>query len=112
MLLEFMKPGTLPGKKGDDIYIERVFSFGDTTDASTQLKALDSFGLPSSFRQTGSLDTLKASIDIGVPVPIGILHHGWASAPSGGGHWICVSGYTDAGFICQDPWGELDHVYG
>lgn len=112
MLLEFMKPGTLPGAQGDDIYIKRVFSFGDTTDASVQIKALASFGLTASFQQNGSLDTLKKSIDIGVPVPIGILHHGSANAPSGGGHWICVSGYTDDGFICQDPWGELNHIYG
>ena len=112
MLLEFMKPGTLPGAQGDDIYIKRVFSFGDTTDASVQIKALASFGLTASFQQNGSLDTLKKSIDIGVPVPIGILHHGPASAPSGGGHYVCVVGYDSKGFIVHDPWGELDHASG
>jgi hypothetical protein len=47
-------------------------------------------------------------------VPVGILHHGPASAPSGGGHWICVIGYDDAkrGFIVHDPWGEIDNASG
>ena len=112
MLLETLKPGTLPGEKGDDKYIQRVFEYGDTTDAYTQLKALISFEVQAKFVQNASVETVKEQIDKGVPVPIGILHHGPASAPSGGGHWICVVGYDSKGFIVHDPWGEIDHASG
>ena len=112
MLTEFLKPGTLPGERGDDIYVQRVFEFGDTTDAYVQIKALNSFAINSKFIQNGSLDTIREQIDRGVPVPVGILHHGPASAPTGGGHWICVIGYDKNGFIVHDPWGEIDHASG
>ena len=112
MLTEFLKPGTLPGERGDDIYVQRVFEFGDTTDAYVQIKALSSFGVNSKFIQNGSLDTIREQIDRGVPVPVGILHHGPASAPTGGGHWICVIGYDKNGFIVHDPWGEIQHSTG
>ena len=52
-------------------------------------------------------------------MPVGILHHGPASAPSGGGHWIIVIGYRDdtkapggGYFIVHDPWGTIDHRTG
>ena len=112
MLLEYIKPGTCPGDKGDDIYVHRVFEYGDTTDAYVQIKALGSFGLTAKFVQNASLDTIREQIDRGVPVPVGILHHGPASAPSGGGHWICVIGYDKNGFIVHDPWGEIQHSTG
>lgn len=112
MLLETLKPGTLPGAKGDDKYVERVFSIGDTTEAGVQIKALASYGVSAYFKQNGSVDWLKEQIDKGHPTPIGILHHGRASAPSGGGHWICVIGYDKTGFIVHDPWGEIDHASG
>ncbi len=55
MLLEYLKPGTLPGKYGDDIYIKRVFQYGDTTVAQTQLDALHSHGIEARFIQNGSV---------------------------------------------------------
>ncbi len=53
MLVEYLKPGTLPGTYGDDSYIKRVFQYGDTTEAGVQLKALQSYGIESRFVQTG-----------------------------------------------------------
>ena len=47
-----------------------------------------------------------------IPLPIGILHHGPASAPSGGGHWIIVIGKEGNDYIVNDPWGELDNASG
>ena len=112
MLVEYLKPGTLPGKYGDDLYIKRVFHYGDTTVAQTQLNALESFEVKARFVQNGSISLLKNQIDAGKPVPVGILHHGPASAPSGGGHWLLVVGYTSTGFTVHDPYGSLDHSSG
>jgi hypothetical protein len=119
MLLEFMKPGTLPGERGDDRYIQRVFSIGDTTIASVQVKALKSFGLTTSFTTTATFARLDSQLNSAIPVPIGILHKGPASAPSGGGHWIIVIGKIldekapgGCWYVVHDPFGELDNATG
>ncbi len=49
MCLEYFKPGTLKGPKGDDAYVQKVFSIGDTTDHLVQTRALASYGIKSSF---------------------------------------------------------------
>jgi len=112
MLTEFLKPGTLPGAKGDDKYVEQVFNRGDSTDAGVQVQTLKHFGISASFKTNGSLGTLDALLGQGIPVPIGILHHGPASAPSGGGHWLIVIGKDGSDYIVNDPWGEIDNASG
>ena len=86
--------------------------FGDSTDASAQIRTLQSLGLEARFVQVGSVEKLKAQIDRGRPAPVGFLHHGSSSAPSGGGHYILAIGYTDTHLIAHDPYGELDVVNG
>jgi hypothetical protein len=112
MLTEFLKPGTLPGDKGDDKYIQEVFKRGDSTDAAVQVQTLKHFGINASFKTNGSLGTLDALLAQGIPVPVGILHHGPANAPSGGGHWLIVIGKKGKDYVVNDPWGELDHLSG
>lgn len=112
MLLEALKPGTLTGANGDDIYLGRVLRYGDTTDAMSQIKALQSFGVQASFVRSASWGTIKAQVDKGIPVPMGILHRGPVSAPTGGGHWICAIGYSDDAVVVHDPFGDLDLVSG
>jgi hypothetical protein len=116
MLLKYMKPSSI---NNDDDYIRTVFTIGDTTDSSVQLKALSKYGIIARFVQNANQNDLRKQIDKGIPVPIGILHKGPSSAPSGGGHWICVIGYEandkapgGGWFIVQDPWGELDNSSG
>lgn len=119
MLLEFLKPGTLPGPQGDDIYLKKVFSIGDTTDSSVQIKALASFGVKATFTTTSTFAQLDAQLSSGKPVPVGILHHGPSNAPSGGGHWIIVIGKIldskapgGCWYVVNDPWGEIDNATG
>jgi hypothetical protein len=112
MLLEALKPGTLQGANGDDTYLGRVFRYGDTTNAEAQLKALGDFGIRAELVKNADWATLERQINAGTPVPIGILHKGHVSAPSGGGHWITAIGHTPDAIIVHDPFGELDLVSG
>jgi hypothetical protein len=116
MLLMSLKPGAI---SRDDQYVEQVFKRGDSTDSSVQVATLAHFGVSAQFLTNGSLGNLKAQLDRGIPAPCGILHHGSASAPSGGGHWICLVGYKNdtsfpggGYFWVHDPWGELQHSSG
>jgi GH24 family phage-related lysozyme (muramidase) len=111
MLLSALKPGSI---KGDDDYLKTVFKYGDTTEASVQLKALAEYGVDASFKQNGSWDSLEAQLKKGIPIPIGILHKGPVSAPTGGGHWLVVIGMTadKKSVIVNDPFGDLDLVGG
>lgn len=109
MALKTVSPDSI---EGDDDYIETVFSIGDTVNAWVHQDALKVYGVESTFVQRGRVEDIKAKIDAGIPVPCGILHKGLPSNPVGGGHWVCVIGYDNTGFVVHDPWGELDHNSG
>lgn len=121
MLAEALNPGCLRnhpkrnGRQLDDFYRETLESLrvGDTTEYTAQLATLRHFvkGFDFEFRQNCDWATVQGFLQAGTPVPIGILHHGPLSAPSGGGHWICVVGWDggDSGkVIVHDPAGELN----
>ena len=98
----------------DDQFLALVQRYGDTTDASAQVAALQSLGIQARFRTDGAIDDLIAQLQRGIPCPVGWLHKGPASSPSGGGHWSLVIGWDPA--TCQllmhDPNGEADLVNG
>ena len=98
--------------KNDDEYNKVRQQYGDTTDAQAQLRALRSLGLEANFITNGTTKDLKAAIDAGRPVPCGWLHHGSVNAPSGGGHYSVVVGYTQDAWIMNDPNGEANLVDG
>lgn len=112
MLLEFLRPGTLKGANGDDQYLATVQRFGDTTNATAQLKALAHYGVQAEFVTNADISTIERQIDAGIPVPCGFLHRGPVNAPSGGGHWLIVVGYDKSNLIVHDPFGEADLVTG
>lgn len=96
----------------DDAYNSIRAKYGDTTSAQAQLAALRSLGLKADFHTDGVPAALEAEIDAGRPVAVGWLHKGPVSAPSGGGHWSVVIGYTDVAWIQNDPNGEAYLVGG
>ena len=111
MCLEYFKPGTLKGSKGDDDYIRKVFAIGDTTDHVVQTRVLASYGIQSSFSYNLTFNTLDSELSSGRPVVIGILHRGPLSAPTGG-HMVVVIGKTPAGdYVVNDPYGSLNDGY-
>jgi hypothetical protein len=55
---------------------------------------------------------LEQQLREGRPVPVGWLHQGPVSAPTGGGHWTVVIGFTPEAWIHNDPNGEANLVGG
>lgn len=112
MALEFFKPGTLKGAKGDDSYLKKVLALGNSTDHNVQTRVLESYGLYSIWRQTLSFTDLDRELSNGKPVVIGILHRGTLSSPRGG-HILVVIGKSDDGnsYIVNDPYGNLMDGY-
>jgi hypothetical protein len=111
MCLEYFKPGTLKGAKGDDAYVQKVFAIGDSTDHLVQTRVLASYDVQSSFSYSLSFDDLDNELSNNRPVVIGILHRGPISAPTGG-HMIVVIGKTPAGdYVVNDPYGSLNDGY-
>jgi hypothetical protein len=101
------------GKIGnDDAYNLVRRKYGDTTDVQAQLKALRELGLNATFIQDATAADLEDELRKGHPAPVGWLHRGPVSAPSGSGHWSVVTGYTPTHFIHNDPNGEADLVKG
>jgi hypothetical protein len=110
MCLEYLKPGTLQGPKGDDAYIRKVFAIGDTTDHAVQTKVLSSYGVTSRFSYNLSFADVDRELAAGRPVIIGILHRGPLSAPTGG-HMCVVIGKRGEDYVVNDPYGSLNDGY-
>ena len=110
MVLEYFKPGTLQGPKGDDAYVQKVFAVGDTTDHTVQTKVLASYGVKSYFSYNLSFADLDHELAVGRPVVIGILHRGSLSAPTGG-HMVVVIGKKGEDYVVNDPYGSLNDGY-
>lgn len=109
MAIEYIDPEII---FDDDEYLRKVFAFGDTVSQLAQKKALDSLRIKNQFKMNGSEKDLTDLLNKGYPVPIGILHRGNVTAPSGGGHWITLIGHDERYFTVHDPFGELDLTNG
>lgn len=97
---------------GDDEYNLIRSRFGDTTDSQAQIQALRSLGLDARFVTNAAPGLLEAEIMAGRPVPVGWLHKGPVTAPTGGGHWTLVIGFDAERFVMNDSNGEADMVNG
>ncbi|MCS5699104.1 lysozyme [Cyanobium sp. FGCU-52] len=115
MAAAFLKPGCLAGGgQQDDRYLARLQRHGDTTNASAQIQTLRGLGIQAELRTDGRIEQLIAQLQLGIPIPVGWLHHGPVSAPVGGGHWSLVIGWDPArkAVLMHDPTGEADLVGG
>jgi hypothetical protein len=97
---------------GDYEYNKLRARFGDTTDPKAQIAALKALGLTATFEMDGTVEDLENEISNSHPVPVGWLHKGPVSNPSGTGHWSVVVGFTPTHFIHNDPYGEANLVSG
>ena len=116
MLLEALKHGTLKGANGDDQALAVVQHLGvaddeqrtrgDTTDASTQLRALAHYGVTARLVQNADFQLIEQQINRGIPVPCGYIPRGPVDRPTGSGHWLIVYGQTPTHLGVNDPWGS------
>lgn len=105
---------------GDDGYLRKVLSHGDTIYHSVQTQSLKDYGFTTQWNETGdedserdgNIDYIKGLIALGFPVVVNILHRGDISAPRGG-HVIMLAGYLKDSkeFLAQDPYGTLQSNY-
>ena len=93
---------------GENYYNHTRQRYGDSTVAASQIGALTELGLKATYATNGTKAELLKLLDLGIPVGTGILHHGQASSPTGGGHWMLIVGYDLNGVIANDPYGELN----
>ena len=112
MAIKYLWPQALLGFNADDDYLRTVLKYGDTTNPTAQVRAAADYNVRAVFHRNGSLQSLRDRLSAGLPVPVGFLHQGPASAPRGGGHWVLVVGLTDTHVVVHDPYGELDNVNG
>ena len=110
MALEYFRPGTLRGPKGDDAYVRDVMSEGDTADHSAQTRVLKEYGVESAFKYDLTFEDLDRELAAKRPVVLGILQWGTLTSPTGG-HMIVVIGRNKQGYVCHDPYGDIYDVY-
>jgi len=97
---------------GDYEYNKLRARFGDTTDPKAQIAALKALGLTATFEMDGTIEELESEITNGYPMPVGWLHKGPVSNPTGTGHWSVVVGFTPTHIIMNDSYGEANLVAG
>lgn len=111
MCLEFLKPGTLSGPKGDDQYLKKVFAIGDSPDHSIQTRVLTGYGLNSEFRTNVTYADIDRELAAGRPVVAAILHRGSRSSPTGGHICVIIGKAPNGGYVVNDPYGSLNDGY-
>jgi GH24 family phage-related lysozyme (muramidase) len=98
-LSEMRKQKGLP--EPEDVY--QSFMDGDTTDASVHVRALKRLGIDAYFTTSASIKDVEASLNRGIPVPIGVKYK--PNSPGGGGHWVVVNGRGPKGWDVLCPYG-------
>lgn len=109
MCLAYLK---VKGINDDTDYLKVVRRYGDTTDQATHQLALNALGVRARFVKNCSAAQLQAEIRGGMPAALGYLHRGPVGAPTGGGHWLSVYGFSPNGWVVNDPFGTCDLLNG
>lgn len=105
MILNFLKRGSVAS---DDEYFQKYIQTSENSaNWDIHTVAYRQFGIESVYRQNLDYEDLYRSLELGLPVAIGVLHKGSISAPAGG-HVLAIVGVDEANniFYANDPWGE------
>jgi len=106
MLADYVTKGKLSKLQKDrglpepeDVY--QSYMDGDTTEHATHKRALKKLGIDAYFTNTVSIADVEKSLDLGIPVPIGVKYKGH-------GHWVLVNGRGPSGWDVLCPNGIRD----
>ncbi len=95
--------------KNDDDLLKCFIAEGVSTtnhDAMTRILQAK-FGFASRFTYKSGFAELDKELETNGGAVLGILHHGTAYAPYGGGHMIFVREKQGNSYVCGDPYGNL-----
>lgn len=112
MAIKHLLPDAFLGSNADDDYLKTVLKYGDTTQYTSQIKAAQQYNVTATFSKKGTKELLLAELTKGYPVATGILHKGPSTKPTGGGHWMLLTGLTDDRGVFHDPYGRMDEIRG
>lgn len=114
MLAKTLLPKALSGSNADLDHLARVNRYGDTTDASAQLRALADLGITARLVTNASWGLLEEQLRRGRGVCLGFIHRGPVGQldPRCDGHWLFCWGIDATHLTVHDPGGELDLVAG
>ena len=99
-----------PGLDGDNGYLRKVFSIGDSPQHWVQTKAINAYGFRTKWMTDKDTLFIKDLVKAGFPVVVNILHKGSIRNPSGG-HIIMLIDRKEEDWIAHDPWGTLKSHY-
>jgi hypothetical protein len=74
MAVKYLRPTALLGSNADDIYLNTVRQYGDTTSAQAQIAACADYGILARFDTNGTRALLEQELQLGYPVATGFLH--------------------------------------
>ncbi len=98
------------GLPGDQPYVNRVLSNGDTTWHDVQTQTIREYGFSTKWMTDEDLPFVDALLEVGFPVVVNILHRGSMQKPTGG-HVIVLVGHNGTAYVAHDPFGTLDSDY-
>jgi hypothetical protein len=98
---------------GDNAYLRKVLSIGDTVEHTSQTEAIKQYGFSTKWREDGSEDRVFALLAAGFPVVVNILHRNNPDGSVRGGHVIMLIGRrsSEDTLIAHDPYGTLESDY-
>ncbi|MEM8641473.1 MAG: C39 family peptidase [Cyanobacteria bacterium P01_G01_bin.54] len=99
-----------PGLSGDDDYLRKVLSYGDTIYHGVQTKTIKAYGYSTKWMTDRDLPFVKDLLKTGFPVVCNILHRGSVSSPRGG-HVIMLIAYDGSTLTAHDPYGTVTSNY-
>ena len=109
MAIEYIRPELFDN---DEQYLREVEKAGRSEEQFSHSKVLQRLGFDAHFLKNGTREILMDMLDDDEIVPLGVLHKGPHTKPTGGGHWITAYDYDEEGLICHDPYGLMDTVNG
>jgi len=93
-------------------YLNVVNKHGSVVSKYVHKAAMNDLGYNATFNSSADSTDLKNSIERGLPVAVSLVSKRHVSSPVGGTHFVVVTGYSDKGWLVQDPFGKLDLVNG